>query len=293
MKTLSVLLSIAAAGLCLASNTASAATCGSLTLDADAQDVVIGEYGAINYTHALGEWIAPSYTLGVCWRDAGGAWHVEQVAGCTSSTPAGDVFLLRTGAGDDYVAPLMEEQTYDWISPDAVFAGKDDRGINTYGLACEGSGAVAPWHDGFSFGVFAEMGAGADEFHGTPNDDIAESNFTHIELERSPPPFGPKIPVYYAPGDQAQDMLCGGDGDDELLGDADDDWNAGFEELLDGGDGIDFCDGDPPTGPFGSVLGGTTSDVATSSCETIERADELNGWFSCEDSSNPVEFLAL
>ncbi len=294
MKPCSLILSLVAAGVCLTSNIANADTCGSLTLDADAQDVVLGEYGAINYTYGLGEWIAPSFTLGVCWRDVGGAWHVEKVDGCDSSTPAGDVFLLQTSDGDDYVAPLMEEQTYDWISQDAVYAGKDNWGINTYGLSCEGGFAVAPWHDGFSFGVHAVMGKGADEFHGTPNDDVAESYFTSIEWERSPPPFGPRVPVYYAPGDESLDMLCGGDGNDELFGDADDDWQSGFEELLDGGNGNDFCDGDPPTGPFGAFTsGGSVSDVATSGCNTFERAANMDTWFSCEDSSNPIEFLDL
>ncbi len=283
--------SVVTAGCLATSGRASAAVCDTLTLDDDAQDVILGEFGPVNYTFPLGEWIAPTNELGVCWRDVGGAWHLELLNGCDTSTPAADTFVLRTKGGDDYVAPLLEEQTYGLLGLNWIRAKLQAGGIWTHGMECGGE-AIAPWNPAFSFGVDAEMGTGADEFHGTPNDDIAASNYTSAERRRIPPPFGPLVFVFEAPGDNAIDMLCGGAGDDELLGDADDDWMAGAEELLGGGPGDDFCDGDPPDGPLGGVGGGSVSDVAMS-CETFEDAAPLSGWFSCEDTENPVETLEL
>ena len=103
------------------------------------------------------------------------------------------------------------------------------------------------------------------------------------------------MPIPRAPGDGSVDLLCGGDGDDELFGDGDDDYVNVGEEYLDGGPGDDFCDGDPPDGLVGPG-GGSSSDLATLSCEVVEHAATgawVDGWFSCEDSANPVDYLGL
>lgn len=276
-------MSVVAATCFLASADARAAVCGSLYLDEEPQEVILGEYGPINSDFQGRVWVVPSTQLGVCWRDEGGAWNLEQIPGCDTSSSASDTFVLSTGGGDDYVAPLLESQTYSLPGANWLVA-KLYGWFDTHAMRCDGK-AIAPWNPNFSFGVTASMGTGADEFHGTPNNDIAASNYTSVEWGA--------IPTFYAPADYALDMLCGGAGDDELLGDADDAWASGYEEHLDGGPGVDLCDGDPPDGPLGGVSGSSVSDVAKSTCETVEHAYPHDGWFSCEDSENPIDTLGL
>lgn len=281
-----------AASCFLASAEARADTCGELHLDDEPQEVILGEFGPINYTHPLGEWVAPTNTLGVCWRDVGGGWNLDQIPGCDTSTPASDTFILTTGGGDDYVAPLLPWESVsayglNWLRA-RLYAGW----IQTKAMRCDHE-AIAPWNGDFSFGVTAAMGTGADEFHGTWNDDYAASNYVSTEWSRVPAGVGPLRPTFYAPADDSLDMLCGGAGDDELLGDADDHWQSGREEHLDGGSGDDVCDGDPPNGFLGGTPGGSSSDVATSSCETVEHAYSHDGFFSCEDTANPILALGL
>lgn len=201
---------------------------------------------------------------------------------------------LRSAGQQIDLATLLEEHSYpvpglNWLPADLLPGW-----IQTYGMEC-GPEAIAPWNPNFEFGVTAVLGEGADVFHGTPNDDSAESNFTAVVWKRFTP-SGPLVPVPTAPGDESVDMLCGGDGDDELFGDADDNWTVG-EEWLDGGAGDDYCDGDPPNSLTGPA-GGTSSDLAKSTCEVSEHA-ATGAWvetypgFSCADSSNPVEELGL
>ncbi len=295
MKTYSLALSIVAAAAAMTSTAARAGECGALTLDDTPQDVIIGQFGPVNYTHPLGEWIAPTGVLGVCWRDVGGAWNLERIGGCDTSTPAGDTFVLRTRGGADYVSTLLEEQTFlvaglNWLRARLLREGW------THGMTCGAGGdAIAPWDPSFEFGVKVQLGEGADKFYGTPNDDIGESNFTSFEFIDNPDPFGtPRmIPVWHAPADESTDLLCGGGGDDELLGDADDDYQDTAEEWLDGGDGNDFCDGDPPDGPYGINVGGSTSDVVKTTCETHEDAFVSNSLFSCDEAENPIEWFNL
>jgi hypothetical protein len=119
---------------------------------------------------------------------------------------------------------------------------------------------------------------------------------------RVPAPYGPLTWVPIAPGDNASDLLCGGAGDDELFGDADDSPSA--EEVLDGGFGDDFCDGDPIN--WGGPTGGSTFDVARHvasgdyGCDTIERAITpaiwSGGWSmvaECWAIDNPVDYFGL
>ena len=202
--------------------------------------------------------------------------------------------LLQTLGGNDRVSTLLEEHTSEQYGPGWVFAGYASNGKDMKAMRCA-DGALLPWNANFSFGVEAEMGEGADVFYGTPNADIAESNYVSFTLTPNPNPLGTPqfIPTWAAPADNANDMLCGGGGNDELLGDADDNYSVGAEEWLDGGPGIDFCDGDPPDGVFGVNTGGTQSDVVNSTCESHAHAWFSNSFFSCTSSENPVALFNL
>ena len=274
--------------------------CGELVLDDEAQEVIIGQYGPIQYIHPFGSIILPSYELGVCWRDKEGSWNLEHVSSCgTSSTKSlTNMFSLSTMGGDDYVSVLSEEQSFEkegdsnWIRSRLL-----NNNRITYGMRCglNVNRAIAPWDPNFDFGVSASLGAGADEFYGTPNNDRVASNYV-VRAEFRPGPFSPvPRPISYnsAPADNSIDLLCGSDGDDELLGDRDDNWLANAEEWLDGGPGQDSCDGDPPDGLFELNEGGNESDVVTEACEMRDHAYLLDHLFSCEERKNPIEVLGL
>lgn len=288
MKLYPLALSIALGATFMCSSTARAENCATLSFGGDeAQDIIIGEYATVIHHWYWGDALVPSGELGVCWRDESGLWTLEQpttlewVGGglatvkCDTDTSGSDMFFLSTGPGNDTVTTLLEEHTIsvggpNWINaeftPDgttrAMYCGSNDR-------------AIAPWNPDFEFGVTAVLGDGRDRFHGTPNGDIAQSNIVSTSMQSVPPPLGPPTLVQHAPGDNDRDLLCGADGDDELLGDADDSWWA--YEILDGGTGDDFCDGDPHNGLL--PLGGDFYDIAQHllggeyGCNTIERAN--------------------
>lgn len=305
MKLDSLILSLALCAVGLTSATARADTCATLDFPGSgAQEVIIGEFATVISHPLFGEVLYRSGEVGVCWRDENNVWTivqptttvsvggVSQTVTCDTSTPGGDTLWLSTGAGDDTVTTLLGEHTYgvggaSWIDH-AWSCGSSDF-------------AIAPWNPDFDFGVEAILGAGADRFFGTPGDDIAESNRTYSDRVPVPAPYGPLTWVPRAPGDGASDLLCGGDGSDVLLGDADDGWAA--EEVLDGGFGDDYCDGDPPH--WGSI-GGSSFDVARHvaasdyGCDTIERATTPllypGGWSmvgECWSIDNPVELFNL
>ncbi|MBV1860723.1 MAG: hypothetical protein KUG77_20075 [Nannocystaceae bacterium] len=310
MRIFPLVLTIAVGAVALSSSTAeAAANCAKLDFPGSgAQEVIIGEYATVVHPFS-GDILLRSGKIGVCWRDAGGAWTLEQptatqwVGGssqtttCDISTSGADTLLLTTGAGDDTVTTLLEEHTYtvggaDWLEADDGPAG------TTHAMYCGSDDfAIAPWNPTFDFGVAAILGTGLDRFFGTPNDDLAHSN--HVYTVNPP---GPLTSVQQAPGDNASDVLCGGRGDDELLGDADDSWSA--EEVLDGGYGDDFCDGDPHDWP--NTAGGSSYDVARHvaagdyGCDTIERATTpaiwSGGWSmvaECWAFDNPVDYFGL
>ncbi|MBL4688384.1 MAG: hypothetical protein JKY37_27600 [Nannocystaceae bacterium] len=287
MKLYPLALSVALAATFLCSSPAQAAeSCATLSFpDESAQDVIIGEYAIVISDPFWGETLVRTGEVGVCWRDESGLWTLEQpttiefvdgvpsTVTCDTATSDTKMLFLDTGPGNDTVTTLLEVHTLsvggpNWIRSEytrdgttrAMFCGANDR-------------AIAPWNPDFEFGVRAVLGTGSDRFYGTPADDIAQSN--HVSTSTvSIPPLGPGTLVQVAPGDNATDLLCGGDGDDELLGDADD--GPSFEEILDGGKGDDFCDGDPHDA-F-SPLGGDVFDIAQHvffsgrGCNTIERA---------------------
>ncbi len=261
---------------------AHAATCDSLSLDDYPQEVIIGQWGVVQSTPVVGAWIPPTGELGVCWRDVGGDWHLEQLD-CDTSDGAGDVFKLYTRGGDDYVSVLRPEHTLGLVGDEFTPAGAIVGGT-IHGLECEW-GAIAPWSSSFDFGLEVRLGTGADEVHGSPNDDYLASNNAFAGWVRNNALGGPAwLYIEEADPDGAIDMLCGGPGNDELYGDLDDSWSAGAEEWLDGGAGFDICDGDP----FDLDGLGSVSDVIKTTCEDREDGWVNNGYFSCETTENPV-----
>ena len=302
MKFSPFVLSVALGATSLISNTARAANCGTLDFPgAQAQEVIIGEFASVAHYPLWDDSLVPFGEVGVCWRDANGAWTLERIATCDTSTSGGDTLLLQTGAGDDTVTTLLEEHTYAVGGPDWLLAEYTPGGTTRAMYCGSDDYAIAPWNPDFDFGVEAVLGTGADRFFGTPNDDIAESNQIYTTQVRIPAPWGPLTWVQQAPGDNASDLLCGGLGDDELLGDADDSWTA--EEVLDGGFGDDFCDGDPL---HWGTIGGASFDVARHvasgdyGCDTIERATTPLAWSGgwsmvaeCWAIDNPVEYFDL
>ena len=263
---------------------ASAAFCGSLVLDNAPQEVIVGEWGSISSVAGMA-FSPPSGDLGVCWRDVDGSWHLERFTGCDTSTPAADFFKIQSKGGDDYVATLYQEHTIS-IGPtnpdDFVIAGAYAVEVPFYAMRCDGA-AIRPWSEGFDFGIWADLGTGADEFHGSPEDDRGASNFATLSYTYQWPTGWT---VYEsAPADGAQDMLCGGPGDDELYGDRDDSWGAGLEELLGGGPGVDVCDGDP------FFFDGSDSSDVIAGCEGANDGWEYEYWFDCEDTANPLDIV--
>ena len=315
MKLNSLVIAAAFGAVGLASSTARAETCATLEFPGTGgQEIIIGEFAAVISHPIFGEALVPSGEVGVCWRDQTNGWTIAQptttvpVGGstqtitCDTATPGGDTLFLSTGAGDDTVTTLLYEHT------SAVGGSNWINNHSGTGMIC-GSGdyAIMPWNGGFDFGVEAVLGTGEDRFFGTPNDDSAKSNkFFSIQVP-IPAPHGPLRWVQLAPGDDAMDFLCGGDGSDVLLGDADDGAFIGgeyVEEVLDGGFGDDYCDGDPFN--WGGTPGGSAFDVARHvaasdyGCDTIERATTplvfSGGWSMVEECwaiDNPVDYFGL
>lgn len=304
MKFSLFVLSVALGATSLISNTAHAANCGTLDFPgAQAQEVIVGEFATVAHHPVFGDSLIPFGEVGVCWRDANGAWTLERIATCDTSTPGGDTLRLRTGAGDDTVTTLLEEHTYSVGGPDWILSEYTPGGTTRAMYCGSDDYAIAPWNPDFDFGVLAVLGTGLDRFFGTPEDDIAHSNLVSTSQIRIPAVWGPLTWVQHAPGDNASDVLCGGHGTDELLGDADDGPSA--EEVLDGGYGNDdYCDGDPIDWP--NAAGGDIYDVARHvssgnyGCNTIERATTpaiwSGGWnmvHECWALDNPVDYFDL
>ncbi len=304
MRIYPLVLSVALGATFLCSNTARAANCATLDFPGtEAQEVIIGEFATVAHHPLYDDALIPFGEVGVCWRDASGGWTLERLANCDTSTAAGDTLLLQTGPGDDTVTTLLEEHTYSVGGPDWLLA-EYTHGGTTRAMYCGSDDyAIAPWNPDFEFGVTAILGTGTDRFFGTPGDDTAHSNHVSTSLQPIPAPWGPPTWVQQAPGDNASDVLCGGYGDDVLLGDADDSISA--EEVLDGGFGDgDFCDGDP----WQSVMpdGSDTFDVARHvssgeyGCNTIEHAttpaiypDTWSMVHECWALDNPVDYFDL
>lgn len=287
MKLYPLALSIALGATFMCSNTARAESCATLSFPgAEAQEIIIGEYSTVIHNWFWGDALVPSGDVGVCWRDESGLWTLEKptttkvVGGvsttvtCDTDTSDSDMFLLQTGPGDDTVTTLLESHTYSVGGPNWITAQFTQAGTTRAMYCGSNDAAIAPWNPDFEFGLLAVLGAGSDQFYGTPNDDIAQSNVISTSSQSIPPPFGPTTTIQHAPGDNAMDVLCGGYGDDELLGDADD--SPWFHEVLDGSYGDDVCDGDPSNGLL--AWGGSIYDVAQHvffedfGCNTIERA---------------------
>lgn len=280
---------------------ASAEVCDSLTLGDAAQEVLVGEWGTVGNFAGREFWVADSQNLmGICWRDQGGAWHAERLE-CGALTSSEDEFQLDVGAGDDYVSTILPEHTVGFTgNSDFVFAGgytgfevPDFPGPHSNSaFLCDGV-AIAPWSREFDFSMRVDMGEGADTYHGGPARDRVASNFAEFVLTWVGFPQGFQA-EFQAPADHSLDMLCGGDGNDQLYGDLDNDYLAGEEELLDGQRGNDTCDGDPnPLLDAVQPPGEDQSDVTPSSCETRDDAWFNDSHFACESTANAFFTLAL
>lgn len=204
--------------------------CGTvdLTGDSGANRVILGRYDRYicDPNPDIGCYFWPTSNLAACWQDDSGAWHLDVVTGCTTSTPSDHQVLVETGAGDDQLQVLR-----DGIG-----------GSSAYCTPYCSDGRLAAWPSNFDFGIYAKMGAGGDQFWGSPNDDLAISN------------------DWSWSADLHVDELCGHDGSDQLNGDGDDS-PADPQEYLDGGSGYDYCNGDG-----GNSGASSTGDVA-GSCE--------------------------
>lgn len=186
-------------------STARAAECGSVSGDSGANVIILGE--AYVWNDALENWwpVNPTYGLLVaCRQNSNGTWSFVTTS-CTGANTSADWVTVAAGAGDDVVT----------VHPGGIFT-------------CGSSYpyAVGPWWSGWNgdFHIRAQMGDGADVFHGSPNNDQAWSNNTSLTAD----------------GDI--DHLCGYGGNDTLRGDNTDSYSSDMECLA-GGDGTDTCDG--------------------------------------------------
>jgi hypothetical protein len=229
------------------------AMCGLLVLDDEPQRVVFGEYALWGpcTPEVCGD--HPLGYAGACVIEQDGTRTFHAFVGCDDETIAADQIFVYTRGGDDRVGVLLDEH------------GEL--------LDCD-VGAIYPWSDDFAFGIAAWMGEGSDTFVGSPGADWAVSS-----------EFSGQVPV----ADGSFDLICGGDGNDSLNGDRDDDWTTGREEILDGGAGNDYCDGDPNS----TFNGGNVSDVVVR-CDNAGDKDATT-WAGadglCAAQSNPLEWF--
>ena len=94
-------------------STANAVPCGRLSLDDEAQDVVIGEAGTARCLWLWGRGWLPFRRcvffprsvgkLGVCWRGSNGIWRFEDRTDCTGSSLGTDYFDLKTECGHGHL----------------------------------------------------------------------------------------------------------------------------------------------------------------------------------------------
>ncbi len=202
---------IAAVAACALSSptSARAAICGTVYGDTGDNKIVLGEQASYFWYNGQ-QWFYGLGKLMSCVKDSTGSWSSTVLTGCTSTTSSTDRVFVTAYAGDDQLAPNTEVQDCPAASGDFMIA----------------------WNPAvLSFGIEADMGTGSDTADGSGNDDTLYSNYPGTVL-----PFNP------TPADSANDLLCGRDGDDELIGDKDD--SASHQEFLGGGDGDDdFCNG--------------------------------------------------
>ena len=183
---------------------ARAASCGTFTATNNANDIIVGEQAG--YFWYDGQyWFYPLGKLAICWGETTPV-NYELFTGCSTSSTSSDYIKVKALGGNDRLVP------------------------NETGHICEPtilSTYVLPFDEGrFDFYVYAEMGTGADEAHGTENGDALYSNYNGG--------------VGSLPADSAEDTLCGWGGNDALYGDNDD--TDTYEETLEGGTGAsDYC----------------------------------------------------
>jgi hypothetical protein len=265
------LIALSIAITALLARPAGAAVCGSVVLTDASEDVIIGEAGTKRCFGGPtpGCFFMPYFPakLGVCHRTAGGTWTMS-ILGCTTSSTTTDWFALETRGGNDRVAVLREEHTFGDLTLLPAGAGT---GAKMCGNTID---AVAGWHPDFDFQVHAYLGTGTDLFQGSDNRDVVWTNA---------PVFSGG--VWTSPADNASvDMVCTYAGDDTISGDRDDNFSAGFEDLIDAGTGVDFCDGD-----YG-VDGNDISDLHRG-CETVSDAfpdlPAVNA-IHCDASDDPL-----
>lgn len=244
------------------------ASCDFLGLSNQSEDVILGEIGTISCPTS-GCYFEPFNrpTLGACWRGPDGEWHIQMLS-CDSLTPADQNPVLFTFGGDDRVAVLRREHTK---GDRKLLPTKDGFGA----MRCGNTGtAIAPWHKDFRFGLDVYLGEGTDLFHGTDNADGAWTNA---------PVFAGGIWTSHKDS-STPDMVCTYGGNDTIYGDGDDAYTSGTEDWMDGGTGIDLCDGD--YGHDGSDISDLHRgcEVAYDAYPDLPYVDAIH----CEDSDDPL-----
>ncbi|MCU0677059.1 MAG: hypothetical protein MUE69_30265, partial [Myxococcota bacterium] len=134
--------------------TAAEAQCGTFDADNGNNTIIVGETYSLVYV--LG---TPTYLrrnkVGVCWEDQNGIWQFTDYINCNNSTSASSPLVINALGGDDIVS----------VHTGSLFGC----------TASLGSIYMGAFASDFAFGVNASMGAGADEFYGSPNADTAFS----------------------------------------------------------------------------------------------------------------------
>jgi hypothetical protein len=232
------------------------AICGTIVTTDASEQVVVGELGTESCPPAIGCYATGSGVLAACIIDDEGNATLA-TASCGDATADGNQVQIQTQGGNDRLAALLPEH-----GPPAAY------------FKCgAGTSAILPWPADWNFGIAAFMGVGMDEFHGTSKSDWVISSQT------------------VGVADGAFDLMCGNAGDDFLHGDGDDNVGAFLEEMMYGGPGTDFCDGDP-----GLALNGSNSSDAYNSCENPLSADAKDARLSnvpvtqCSLFANPLNW---
>lgn len=200
------------------------AQCGTFNADNGNNTIIVGE--TYNRVWVLGSPVyLPRNKAGVCWEDQNGVWQFTDFAGCNNTTPASNPLVINALGGDDIVSAHPGGFLACTASPGSIFLGA--------------------FPASFAFGLNAAMGAGADEFYGSPNADTAFSMTSSTSSN-----------------DSAIDTLCGYGGGDSLFGDTSD--SSSDYECLVGGDGVEaVCDGrgGSPEKDFGMSCDGAHTSV--------------------------------
>lgn len=191
--------------------------------------------------------------MAICWSDQNQIWHyVENGNGCDIGSTSSDYVWIFAGEGDDSVA------------------------ANSVGHTCVlgyAAHLIAFDKVGFDFYMRADMGTGSDHAYGTSNNDLLYSNTKDFW-------FG------NYPADNANDFVCGYDGNDTLYGDEDQSdsgyWpidGAGHEERLNGGVGNDLCNGGDSEAIFDWAMvpdpnANWYQPIAAGGCNTVQYASQ-------------------